>query len=266
MVSSVFLTWSLGILLVAHRVSAWTIPTRYSVKTTLAATADSNEEDDTLASVYSRAVDDEPYAYFQMQKIPTDAIPMAGSASRLDHVVDCAEHGECNVEEMMNMIDELERLNEECTSETSGSRECQLDTVAARNVLKVALASKVMMEDVMRFQETSEQEDPYASMMDMEDEYHDSTMQEIPTAALQEADLDRIVQCAEDGECDVGEMTDMIEELERLNLDCEGTISRECSLDARAARNILKVALASQAAMAKQMSQETRGERRGPTP
>ena len=36
-------------------------------------------------------------------------------------------------------------------------------------------------------------------------------------------------------------------ELERLNMECEGTMSRECSLDAVEARNLLKVALASQA-------------------
>ena len=34
-------------------------------------------------------------------------------------------------------------------------------------------------------------------------------------------------------------------ELEKLNMECESTLSRECSLDAVAARNILKVALAS---------------------
>ena len=42
-------------------------------------------------------------------------------------------------------------------------------------------------------------------------------------------------------------------ELERLNLECEGTISRECNLDAVEARNILKVALGSQAAMAREV-------------
>lgn len=38
-------------------------------------------------------------------------------------------------------------------------------------------------------------------------------------------------------------------ELERLNLECEGTLSRECNLEAVEARNILKVALASQVAV-----------------
>ena len=42
-------------------------------------------------------------------------------------------------------------------------------------------------------------------------------------------------------------------ELERLNKECEGTISRECNLDAVEARNILKVALGSQAAMAREV-------------
>ena len=58
-----------------------------------------------------------------------------------------------------------------------------------------------------------------------------------------------MMQCAQNGEeCDVGEMMDMIDELERLNMECEGALSRECSLQAVEARNILKVALASQAA------------------
>ena len=38
--------------------------------------------------------------YFQMQQIPT-----ATSGDKLDHIVDCAEYGECDIEEMMNMID-----------------------------------------------------------------------------------------------------------------------------------------------------------------
>jgi hypothetical protein len=37
-------------------------------------------------------------------------------------------------------------------------------------------------------------------------------------------------------------------ELERLNAECESTLSRECSLEAVEARNILKVALGAQAA------------------
>ena len=71
----------------------------------LGAAGDDND-DETLASVYS---EQEPYAYFQMQQTPTAtwdiSIPLASSASRLDHVVDCAGHGECDVEEMTSMID-----------------------------------------------------------------------------------------------------------------------------------------------------------------
>lgn len=44
-------------------------------------------------------------------------------------------------------------------------------------------------------------------------------------------------------------------ELERMNLECQGHLSRECSLNAREARNILKVALGAQAAL----SRETTG-------
>jgi hypothetical protein len=41
-------------------------------------------------------------------------------------------------------------------------------------------------------------------------------------------------------------------ELERLNGECESTLSRECSLEAVEARNILKVALGAQAAAARE--------------
>jgi hypothetical protein len=55
----------------------------------------------------------------------------------------------------------------------------------------------------------------------------------------------------------------LLAELERLNLECEGTINRECSLVAVEARNILKVALASQAAMAREV-QKSAGRRKEP--
>ena len=50
---------------------------------------------------------DEPF--FQMQQIPT-----ATSSSRLDHVVDCAENGECDVEEMTAMIEGEFDLGSSC--------------------------------------------------------------------------------------------------------------------------------------------------------
>ena len=90
------------------------------------------------------------------------------------------------------------------------SRECNLDAVAARNVLKVALASKVMLEQLMRDGEECEY-DPYAAMRDMDDLCVNNDMHGIPTAALKESSLDRIVQCAEHGECPVGEMAEMID-------------------------------------------------------
>jgi hypothetical protein len=138
---------------------------------------------------------------------------------------------------------ELERLNMECTG--TMSRECSLDAVAARNVLKVALASKIAMDASLN--ECSVPTDPYSEMHEMNDECLDH-MHRMPTATTTQSRLDRIVQCAEVGVCDVDEMTQMIEELERLNLECEGGTSRECTLDAVEARNILKVALASQVA------------------
>lgn len=48
-------------------------------------------------------------------------------------------------------------------------------------------------------------------------------------------------------------------ELERLNQECEGTLSRECNLQAVEARNLLKVALASQAAAGTAMMQPRMG-------
>lgn len=139
---------------------------------------------------------------------------------------------------------ELERLNMEC--EGTMSRECNLDAVAARNVLKVALASKVAVKDAMA--ELQEECNPFLEMHEMHDECMDMQHQ-IPTATTTKSELHRMMQCAENGEaCDVGEMLDMIDELERLNMECEGALSRECSLQAVEARNILKVALATQAA------------------
>lgn len=177
----------------------------------------------------------------------------------MDRIVDCSEQGGCDIEEMMGMIDELEELNSAC--QNAMSRECNLDAVAARNVLKVALASRVATEDALSREEADcamspggdedeNGDDPYASMADMDDGCHPDYVQRIPSATSGSgtaARLDRIVECVEGpaGECDVDEMLGMADELERLNMDCEGALSRECSLDAVAARNILKVALAS---------------------
>ncbi len=117
---------------------------------------------------------------------------------------------------------ELENLNAEC--EGTHSRECNLDAVAARNVLKVALASKVVVKEgisvcdggvAARTAEYAVYDDEcdFEAMLDMHDECmsHRDMPHGIPTAALQESKLERIVQCAEDGECPVGEMTDMID-------------------------------------------------------
>ena len=100
----------------------------------------------------------------------------------------------------------MEELNAEC--EGALSRECNLDAVAARNVLKVALASKVMIEEALH--EEEECEDPFEELRNMDDCVNND-MHGIPTAALKEAKLDRIVQCAEHGECPVGEIAEMID-------------------------------------------------------
>ena len=87
------------------------------------------------------------------------------------------------------------------------SRECNLDAVAARNVLKVALASKADVEDALDLQQL-EEECESLNPSDVDDclpyEIH-----QIPTSTGTR--LDHIVECAEQGQCDVEEMTRMIE-------------------------------------------------------
>jgi hypothetical protein len=155
------------------------------------------------------------------------------------------------------------------------SRECSLDAVAARNVLKVALAANVAAASAddpecslaLLYDADGSHHDPYSDMNDMHDECLNSKMimHPIPTATVSlsssggttgsssniQQKLDHIVECAEHGQCNIEEMTAMIDELERLNMDCDNVhgSSRECLLDAVEARNILKVALASRVAI-----------------
>lgn len=98
------------------------------------------------------------------------------------------------------MYVELEELNMEC--EGTLSRECSLDAVAARNVLKVALASKAAVEDALECASSSTEED--------EEDCLPYEMHQIPTATTG-TELEHIVECAEQGQCDVEEMTQMIE-------------------------------------------------------
>jgi hypothetical protein len=110
---------------------------------------------------------------------------------------------------------ELERLNAEC--EGTMSRECNLDAVAARNVLKVALASRAILMDGVKpsagRNAADDDECDFDAMLDMHDECmtHQDMPHGIPTAAMEESKLERIVRCAEDGDCPVGEMTEMVE-------------------------------------------------------
>ena len=105
------------------------------------------------------------------------------------------------------LFPELELLNAGCEGTTT-HEECHLDAVADRNGFKVTLAHKIIMEDAVISEECD-----FAAMWEMDDAYeaclHD--MHGIPTAAINEASLDRIVQCAEDGECPLGEIADMID-------------------------------------------------------
>lgn len=59
-----------------------------------------------------------------------------------------------------------------------------------------------------------DEECDFDAMLDMHDECmtHRDMPHTIPTAAMQETGkLERIVQCAEDGDCPVGEMTELID-------------------------------------------------------
>jgi hypothetical protein len=110
-------------------------------------------------------------------------------------------------------ITELELLNSECQDHTS--RECSLDAIAARNVLKVAIASRVVLEEsteecVYDIGDDIGDDNPYSSFNEMDDLCNDD-MHAIPTAAMRDTDLERIIQCAEEGKCPVGEMAEMID-------------------------------------------------------
>jgi hypothetical protein len=106
-------------------------------------------------------------------------------------------------------VSELEQLNEECeeTEEFQLSRKCNLQAVQARNILKVALASKVMLEHHLY----NEDECDFNAMYEMDDLCYDRVMHGIPTVSMQDSSLDRLIQCAEYGECPIDEMTEMME-------------------------------------------------------
>lgn len=130
-----------------------------------------------------------------------------------------------------------------------------MDAFDARDALKVALAANVAIEEAMDECDLDFlSDDPYWDMYLMHDECLDRkmTMHQIPTATMaqsHEDDLGHIVDCSENLDCDVEEMMQMIEELNRLNMECENGMSRQCSVDAVEARNVLKVSLASHIAM-----------------
>jgi hypothetical protein len=171
-----------------------------------------------LASLRSSQGEEEPElsseGFFEMKQIPT-----ATSSARLDQIVDCSESGECSVIEMAMMIEELEQLNAACLDATGSSRECLLDTVAARNVLKVALASKVILQQRNQRQDAEcdlqALMNPYAELHNLNDECFDQYMHTIPTSTTNDRTkaihLDRIVECAEAGDCPVGEIANMID-------------------------------------------------------
>ena len=88
------------------------------------------------------------------------------------------------------------------------SRECNLDAVAARNVLKVALAAKLAVEEELM----SECSNPFLELHDMHDECW-LGMHQIPTETSPTATkLGRVVECSQAGsECPIEEVTNMID-------------------------------------------------------
>lgn len=90
------------------------------------------------------------------------------------------------------------------------SRECRLDAVTARNVLKVALASNVAVQGVV-LEEDECIPNPYSDMHELDEEcFIDFDSHPIPTETGSK--LDRVVECAQDtGLCELGELTDLIE-------------------------------------------------------
>ena len=94
------------------------------------------------------------------------------------------------------------------------SRECSLDTVAARNVVKVAIVSKVAIKDALSREgevgcnmPTQGEDNPFASLVEMEDECLPDYIHQMPTLTSSGSamKLDCIIECADatDGGCDV---------------------------------------------------------------
>lgn len=82
--------------------------------------------------------------------------------------------------------------------------ECNLDTVAARNILKVALASQVAIQGAVECSS-----DPFMEMHEMDDQCVDP-MHQVPTATGE--GLQHIIDCADGNEqCDVTDMIEMME-------------------------------------------------------
>ena len=110
---------------------------------------------------------------------------------------------------------ELERLNLECQGEHS--LECNLDTLAARNILKVALALQVAIQGAV---ECSNNNDPFSAMYQTDDECMDA-MRRVPTATGQ--GLQHILECADGNEqCDVQDMIKMMEGTKKVS-QCDGS-------------------------------------------
>ena len=124
-------------------------------------------------------------------------------------------HKSCSLTSPSIFSTELERLNLECQGEHS--LECNLDTVAARNILKVALASQVAIQGAVECSSI----DPFSEMYEMGDECMDP-MRRVPTATGQ--GLQHIIECADgNDQCDV---QDMIEMMEGKRKRCHGDVYR----------------------------------------
>jgi hypothetical protein len=101
------------VVLVIPKVSSLVSPSRSTTcrRSTPRCSATTNADHDdkkiNMASVYSPT--NQPHPYFQVKPIPTalwiTSRLTESASSRLDQVVNCAEYGECSVEDMTAMID-----------------------------------------------------------------------------------------------------------------------------------------------------------------
>lgn len=100
---------------------------------------------------------------------------------------------------------ELNDLNKECQGNLD-EEECDLEAITTRNSLQVSLAQQIIIAE----EATIMEECDFNAMWEMDDACLNTGTHDIPTSVMDEVYLDRIVKCAEEGNCPVEEISDMI--------------------------------------------------------